>query len=90
MSDAMVKYPGFDRAILGMGVRCGQREVLVYDYERMVGIVMNRDGVTSEDADDFLSYNTNQWVGDGTPVILYPLEPDEINALLEDNELCLD
>ena len=90
MSDGMVKHPGFDHAIMGIGERCGQAEVLVYDYDIMIGVVMVRDGISYEEADDFLSYNLNIWLGDGTPIIVYRRTSAEIAVILEENELCAD
>ena len=87
---ALVKHAGFDMAIIGTGDRCGQRTVLVYDYEIMLGIVMARDGISYEEADDYLSYNLNAWLGDGTPIVVNRKSLVEIESILEENGLCLD
>lgn len=46
--------PSFDDAIVGITVD-GR---VVYDYERMVACLMKNDGISEEDAVDFISYNT--------------------------------
>jgi hypothetical protein len=60
---------GLDAAILGVGTRCGQPNVVVYDVAKVIDILVNRDGMSYEEAEDFFSFNIEgAWVGEKTPV----------------------
>jgi len=61
----------FDRFILGVAERCGMEAVLVYDLDAIRAAYVSEQGMTYEDADEYLSYNTlGAWLGDGTPLFL--------------------
>ena len=83
LHDRMLKADGFDDAVVGIGYRCGQEHLLVYDVEKGVNILMTRDGMTLEEAEDFFEFNVaGSWAGSGTPIWLYPDKLKDIN--LED------
>ena len=47
-----------------------------YDYEKMVQCLVDEDGMTEEDAMDYIAYNTIMaipYMGDMAPVVIYPL-----------------
>ena len=68
----MQKAVGFDDAILGLGRRCGQPDILVYDVDKCIEILMKKDNMTQEEAVDFFEYNiVGAWMGEGTPIFLY-------------------
>jgi hypothetical protein len=47
----------------------------VYSWEKMMSVCMERDGMTSEQAEEYISFNClGAWVGEGTPIIVLPLE----------------
>ena len=50
-----MKADGFDEAIIGVGSRCGADDVLIYDYSKCVSILVERDGMSLDDAVDYLS-----------------------------------
>jgi hypothetical protein len=61
--------PDFDDAIVGYTTD-GR---LVYSYEAMVEVLMDRDGMSVDDACEFLEYNTLRtlpYMGEFRPVIL--------------------
>jgi len=61
---------GFDNAILGIAQHFNNHSVL-YDYEKCVGVLMERDGMSYDEADEFMQYNVvGAWVGEGTPTFL--------------------
>jgi len=73
---------GFDDAILGIGSRCGQPDLLVYDVDTIINILMDRDGMDYEDARDFFSYNIEgAWVGEGTPIWLQQEDKTTLDLL---------
>jgi hypothetical protein len=61
--------PSFDTAIVGIDY-FGR---LVYDYDRMIAELMDKDDMTEEEAIDFIDYNTIRslpYYGDYAPNIL--------------------
>lgn len=70
--------PDYDDAIVGVTDE-GQ---VVYDYNKMVRCLMDQDGITMEEAIDFIEYNTiraleyNSLTGDKPPIIMYPLDSE--------------
>ena len=74
----ILKAEGFDDAILGLGRRCSQPDLLVYDVDKCVAILM-KDGMTDEEAMEYFEYNVvGSWMGEGTPIFLYSGEDHEV------------
>ena len=74
----ILKADGFDDAILGLGRRCSQPDLLVYDVDKCVAILM-KDGMTDEEAMEYFEFNVvGSWVGEGTPIFLYSGEDHEV------------
>jgi hypothetical protein len=62
---------GFDEAFVGIGERCGQPELAVYSWEKMIDLLMERDGMNHDEAIEYISYNvTGGWVGEKTPIVV--------------------
>ena len=62
---------GFDEAFIGFARRCGEPTLAVYDIDLCVKVLMERDGMTEEDAWEYLEFNSiGAWVGKHTPVWL--------------------
>lgn len=62
---------GFDDAIIGMAERINLGPVVAYSVEKMIEILMQRDGMEYEDAWDYFSYNIlGAWVGENTPIFI--------------------
>ena len=69
--DALI-CDGFDEAIIGVAERINLGPVAAYSVEKIIQILMERDGMTYEDAYEFFSYNIiGSWMGDYTPVFIY-------------------
>lgn len=67
-----LKADGFDDAFIGFFERCGQPVVLVYDFEKVVEVLIKRDGMTRDDAEEYVQFNIlGAWVGEGTPALLH-------------------
>ena len=78
----MLNANGFDNALIGIGRRCGQEDILVYDFNKAVKILVNRDNMTEEEAVEYLEFNTvGAWVGDKTPMFVYPMTMEEIDEM---------
>lgn len=68
---------GFDDALLGLGTQFN-RDLAIYDYERCIEILMNRDDMTYEEAKEFMEFNVvGSYLGDHTPVFLTFFEDEQ-------------
>ena len=67
----IMKADGLDAAIIGVATRPNMEDVLAYDVDKIIDILMKKDGMTYEEAYDFYGYNiASAWVGDTTPVFI--------------------
>tara|TARA_B100000963_G_scaffold348966_1_gene357326 strand:- start:184 stop:414 length:231 start_codon:yes stop_codon:yes gene_type:complete len=70
-----MKADGFDEAIIGVGSRCGSEDVLIYDYSKCVSILVKRDGMSLDEAVDYMEFNVvGAYVGETTPVFMTEYE----------------
>lgn len=68
--------PEADSALVGFARRCGQPDVAVYDYRKLVAHFV-AGGMTEEEAEEWISFNIEgAWLGPSTPAILHPVELD--------------
>ncbi|WP_215085525.1 hypothetical protein [Exiguobacterium sp. s78] len=71
MDQDMITYDGFEAAIVGTGVRSGFDDVLIYSFDKMVEVLVGRDGMEEDEAAEFIDYNiVGAHLGANTPVIL--------------------
>ena len=66
---------GFEAALIGYVTRIGGLDgaeaLAVYDYDACVSILMDRDGMSDEEAVEYMDFNvTGAYVGKGTPCFL--------------------
>jgi|TARA_Y100000816_G_scaffold31141_1_gene19927 hypothetical protein len=67
----MLKWDGFDSAIIGVGERNNTDSMIVYDYDKMINVLVTRDSMTHEEAEEYLDFNViGAWIGDTTPIIV--------------------
>ena len=87
----MLKADGFDDAIMGVCRICAKHDRLVYDYDDCVKILMDRDGMTWEEAIEYLvqkdidpsvwrDYKGNRTIMKIVPVELIPSDRSFRNA----------
>ena len=51
--------------------RSRQPQIVVYDRDRCIQILVDRDGMTLDEAQECFAFNTEgAWVGDRTPLFL--------------------
>lgn len=68
---------GFEEAFIGY---CQQftKTLACYDRAKCIDILMKRDGMTEEEAEEFFEFNvTGAFVGDHTPVFLVTMEAEK-------------
>ena len=87
----MLKADGLDKALIGVGRRCGEEEILVYSVRRCLDILME-DGATYEEALEYFEFNiAGAWVGPETPMWVYEealeklgfQDPEDMGSLTE-------
>jgi hypothetical protein len=72
MSKEQKTADGFDQAKIGVMRRAGQQDIIIYDYQRYVEILMEREGWTDEEAEEWMEHNVlSAWMGEGTPGFVY-------------------
>jgi len=60
---------GFEDAFVGISRRCGQPTLAVYDYKLGVELLMQREGMTTEEAEEWMEFNVvGAWAGEHTPM----------------------
>jgi hypothetical protein len=62
---------GFDDAIIGMAERPNLGPVVAYSIEQMIEIMVSRDNMTYEEANEYFDFNIRcAWLGEFTPVYI--------------------
>lgn len=62
----------YDDALIGVS----DDNRAIYDYDRMVTWLVEKEGFTEEDAVEWIDYNTIRalpYFGEGAPIIMHPL-----------------
>ena len=72
----MLKADGFDEAIIGMSsdiATSGER--LIYDANKCIDILIRDHNMSEEEAIEYFEFNVSgAYVGENTPIWLYPYE----------------
>ena len=67
-----LRADGFNDAIIGI---CKTSERIIYDKEKMIDILVDRDGMTWQEAMEYLEFNTwGAYMGEHTPIYLDSLD----------------
>jgi hypothetical protein len=87
---------GFEDAIIGMGERCTQEPVVIYDADKCLEILQERDSMSEEDATDYFYFNVlGAWLGKNTPIFVWrinrlpcqsPSEPDSVSQTVRSEQ----
>ena len=73
---AIVLEPHADFGACCIGTVCDPEVRLAYDYEKIIEMFVDRDGMSYEEAQEFVDYNTVRaipYMGERKPVLVYPL-----------------
>ena len=73
----MLKIDGHDDAVLGPAFIWGEGgtrlSVLVYDADLIRATLMTRDGMTAEEAREYIEFNIEgAYMGPDTPILVWP------------------
>ena len=83
MSDNTLYADGFDDAIVGIDYISFPARV-IYDKNKMVEILMEKDDMPLDDAIEFLEFNTwSAYVGEGTPIFAHIGNKSEVEEVIE-------
>ena len=73
--DGKVEYPDLTKALVGVVSRFGQEDILCYDYDKVIQVLMEDQGMTYDEALEWYGNNTiGSWVGETTPCFLERIE----------------
>ena len=68
-----VTIDGMNDAIIGYYENADCNLCFIYDYQKIIGVFIERDSMTVEDAMEFISYNFS-FPKEQAPIIMYRLE----------------
>ena len=72
--DSLLFADGFEEAVLGVARKATQPDVVAYDYEKCVQILIERDDMTEEGAIEYMEFNVvGALFEERTPVFVEPL-----------------
>ena len=75
-SETLLAIEGMNDCIVGVGRRCSKPDVLVYSHAMLVASFV-RQGMTETEAYEWVEFNiTGAWLGDKTPIVIYPNADD--------------
>lgn len=81
-----LKFDGLDDAIIGFCTQGPTNARIAYDYDRIVEILVSQ-GMTEDEANEFAEFNiVGAWVGEGTPVVVTLMSPEETLEMFEEEE----
>ena len=62
---------GFEDAYIGYAWQFNNEPLAVYDIGRCVQILVERDGMDLEEAQEYIDFNlAGAWMGEGTPMLI--------------------
>ena len=71
IDDEALLMDGFDEACIGFSQRINEPVLAVYSYDKMVEVLMTRDGMDYDEASEFIDFNcVGAWIGERTPIIV--------------------
>lgn len=66
---------GFDDALIGFAQRINEPLLAVYSYQLIIDILMKRDGMSYDEAEEYADFNIlGSWMGPQTPIFVMPIE----------------
>jgi len=78
--EGLLLADGYEAAFMGVAVSAGRKLLAVYDIDQCIGVLMQRDGMTYEEAEEFFSFNTlGAYVGEQTPLFIQRMHPARVD-----------
>ena len=67
----MITADGFETAFVAVAFRYNGNDIVVYDYDLCIDVLIDRDTMSVEEAHEFMSYNViGAYVGEQTPLFI--------------------
>ena len=83
----MLLADGLEEAFIGVGRRYGQKDVAVYSIPKAIDVLVKRDGMSVEEADEYLEFNSiGAWVGEETPLWLESMDLETCIEIEQEQE----
>lgn len=82
-----LKADGFDSCVIALGSRIDNNvPIFVYDYDKCAKVLVDRDGMSLDEAYEFMEVNVvGAWHGEGTPIFVRTVDSiAEAEAMLSD------
>lgn len=77
-NDGVLMADGLDFALVGFADTPTGHRVAIYDNDRVIELLMTRDGMDYEEAAEFLDFNiAGAYMGPGTPIFMDTLKDGE-------------
>lgn len=77
VAEEVLLADGFEAAFIGVGIQFSGQPVAIYDEDLCIKQLMDRDGMSLEDAVEFFTFNVaGAWVGPQTPVFMRVRRPE--------------
>lgn len=74
MDESTLLMDGFEDALIGFSQRINDPLLAVYSYDKMVEVLMYRDGMDYDEACEYIDFNcVGAYVGEQTPIIVRSL-----------------
>ena len=74
MDESALLMDGFEDAFIGFSQRINDPILAVYSYDKMVEVLMFRDGMDYDEATEYIDFNcVGAYVGEQTPIIVRSL-----------------
>jgi hypothetical protein len=84
MSDMILLADGFEDAFIGIGTQFN-RHFAIYDREACIKVLMDRDGMSKEDAEDFFNFNVvSALVGHGAPAFVRRMVIEDASDVIDE------
>ena len=78
-NENMIFFDGYEDALIGFLQRFGMEPLALYDRDKCIKILMERDGMDFHEAEEFFEFNSaGAWVGENTPAfaVFVPRDPE--------------
>ena len=78
-AEGAILLDGLEEAIMGITDEFGNGRRILYSKDKIINILMERDGMTSSEAEEFFDYNIlGLYAGEQNPIFLdMPLKPQK-------------
>tara|TARA_R100000742_G_C4213688_1_gene39354 strand:- start:210 stop:539 length:330 start_codon:yes stop_codon:yes gene_type:complete len=80
--ETFLRADGFDDAIIGVGNQFSNDNVIIYSADKIIDIMMGRDGMKSEEALEYFEYNIKgAWMGKHTPIFIWEASKEDFGEM---------